>query len=638
MCRCRRVKPSTPLADAPIVVLSSTLTKQEMHDALEQAFSENGISSSHTRIGYDVVCRIGDPTTPQDLQRVGAHRARAILLQMTVRDVQEFEAEEGGVQNGATLRTLLALRVLLGNCCNASQLEDMRVVAQMGRPSKAIDVIDLGTTADGFDIFRPVDLSEFLNGLMFGCLSQPGLAYALKGLLGFEGVALRSQQVKNFSGSAQYLVGKRVQDLHSVFEDGIFVGLVTAKTGTACLLPPPGQVLEPEDRIVFVSARSIPTIAILPAQEQEDRIGFVSARSMPTIAKLPAQEQAHPSSPSSPKKIKRTLVKQQVLVCGWRDEWDDPARFARRVQQTAAEMAAGSGLTFLCMKGAEDQKEDFAQFMSRAGKTSEARGNLSKMKDHQNVWSLTNGVTLTHVLGNAADYHSLEDVMKNNTFNQAVVISTIANKTLSPQMRDTRMMSILVTLRHLQCILDQPAIKIIGENALAGTSILAIGPTLGESAMTKIPDFVSVHAIYASAVVQALAYPRMFDCVSELFRTSKDSAGLGMFKVEDFIELGTYPFSVLMRTVRCRQPGDILVGIRKVAGGMVLAPELAEDTEVRAGDFLMILTRQREDSRSLRRAGLNGDDVAVFKHPGGTILAPDDDDGTLLPGSILAWC
>mmetsp|Transcript_164805 Transcript_164805/g.523926 ORF Transcript_164805/g.523926 Transcript_164805/m.523926 type:complete len:489 (-) Transcript_164805:324-1790(-) len=488
MCRCRRVKPSTPLADAPIVVLSSTLTKQEMHDALEQAFSENGMSSSHTRIGYDVVCRIGDPTTPQDLQRVGAHRARAILLQMTVRDVQEFEAEEGGVQNGATLRTLLALRVLLGNCCNASQLEDMRVVAQMGRPSKAIDVIDLGTTADGFDIFRPVDLSEFLNGLMFGCLSQPGLAYALKGLLGFEGVALRSQQVKNFSGSAQYLVGKRVQDLHSVFEDGIFVGLVTAKTGTACLLPPPGQVLEPEDRIVFVSARSIPTIAILPAQEQ------------------------------------------------------------------------------------------------------------------------------------------------------AVVISTIANKTLSPQMRDTRMMSILVTLRHLQCILDQPAIKIIGENALAGTSILAIGPTLGESAMTKIPDFVSVHAIYASAVVQALAYPRMFDCVSELFRTSKDSAGLGMFKVEDFIELGTYPFSVLMRTVRCRQPGDILVGIRKVAGGMVLAPELAEDTEVRAGDFLMILTRQREDSRSLRRAGLNGDDVAVFKHPGGTILAPDDDDGTLLPGSILAWC
>ena len=42
-----------------------------------------------------VVCRIGDPTDPHDLFRVGAHRATSILVMLTDEDTQEEKDSEG---------------------------------------------------------------------------------------------------------------------------------------------------------------------------------------------------------------------------------------------------------------------------------------------------------------------------------------------------------------------------------------------------------------------------------------------------------------------------------------------------------------------------------------------------------------
>ena len=70
-----RVSPSTPVAHAPIVVMCNTKSKEEMDHIIGEALLERGISPRRTRIGWDVVCRIGDPSDPHDLMRVGAHRA-----------------------------------------------------------------------------------------------------------------------------------------------------------------------------------------------------------------------------------------------------------------------------------------------------------------------------------------------------------------------------------------------------------------------------------------------------------------------------------------------------------------------------------------------------------------------------------
>ena len=80
LCPWLRVAPSTPVAASPIVVVSNKFSKEEMDHLIGEALLERGISPKRTQIGWDVVCRIGDPTEPHDLLRVGAHRATSILV------------------------------------------------------------------------------------------------------------------------------------------------------------------------------------------------------------------------------------------------------------------------------------------------------------------------------------------------------------------------------------------------------------------------------------------------------------------------------------------------------------------------------------------------------------------------------
>jgi hypothetical protein len=47
-----------------------------MHELLERALAERGIDSNRTRIGQNVICRVGDPTNTNDLIRVGGNSRR----------------------------------------------------------------------------------------------------------------------------------------------------------------------------------------------------------------------------------------------------------------------------------------------------------------------------------------------------------------------------------------------------------------------------------------------------------------------------------------------------------------------------------------------------------------------------------
>ena len=75
-------RPSTSVANNDIVIMSNNKTKAEMHLILHQTLKERGISSRRTKIGQNIICRVGDPKNVNDLIRVGAHRASAILVQV----------------------------------------------------------------------------------------------------------------------------------------------------------------------------------------------------------------------------------------------------------------------------------------------------------------------------------------------------------------------------------------------------------------------------------------------------------------------------------------------------------------------------------------------------------------------------
>jgi len=305
-----RCPPSTPVAVAPIVIFADTVSKAAVHAAISEAFKDSGICPDSNRLGADIICRIGNPTHPQDLRRVGAKRARSILVMMTDVDAEESELASGKVNQGATLRTVLALRaVFMGDEQATKGGEDKRVIVQLAGPSRAIEVIDLGDGVDDNPILQPVELTNFMNSILFGCLAQPGLGYAMLDLLGFEGAAFRCRAAKEFPAEHK-LIGKTVQEVSTMWENAIFAGV-----DSLGLAPPGDYVIREHDRVIFVSDMSLPTLAEMPPVPRD---------SLELNVAKPA-----------------ALAARTVLICGWRDTWNLPTEFA--VQRSLSFRTCRSG-------------------------------------------------------------------------------------------------------------------------------------------------------------------------------------------------------------------------------------------------------------------------------------------------------
>ena len=162
-------RPSTSLAVSDIVIMDDGITKDEMHVRLAQVLAERGINPKRTKLGRNIICRVGNPTNVNDLIRVGAHRASAILVMMTERDTKEEDESDGRIHNGATLRTTLALRHVLFTNPYSKRLTvipGLRIVLQLQGPSEYVDATCF-KHPNGDDVIIPMDLSAFLNSLMF---------------------------------------------------------------------------------------------------------------------------------------------------------------------------------------------------------------------------------------------------------------------------------------------------------------------------------------------------------------------------------------------------------------------------------------------------------------------------------------
>lgn len=587
-----RVVASTPLAISPIVLLNSQLTKAEMHMAIERGFAERGLSHKRHCIGVDIICRCGDPRQIQDLQIVGAHRASAILLQMNDLDLEEERLQKTfhtTVSNGITLRVLLALRVVLFSADPPPKFDELRVVAQLTSPTKAVEVINLGEASNGRPVLVPQDLSIFLNGLMFNCTVQPGLAYTLLHILGFEGSALRVRKVCTFPDEGRDLVGKTFKELATLFEDAIPAGLIAGgpwqhEIGEDLGLAPTGdRTICAEDRLIFISHNSLPTYA-------EPGIDH-SLQTMPTTSE------------------KRTQRPLHILVCGWRHDWDEPDCFAFRIRDTAEDLPRDSSITFLCMKLSQDGH--FKDFMADVCRSSNS--GIEESGSAENCWIFEDSVRVFHIAGDAADYVTLDNAIQqqqsssDQVFHQAILVSTTAHETLSPFSRDTRMLSIMLYLRQLQNKYEeymQRPMHIIGENSLDSTSLLAMGPVsqigqAGEDSPAsthvqnpKQPDFVSVHALYARVLTQMLAYPRVGMALMQLFVSRPGTPAVRLEPAADRISSGRHRFGQLVQLVKKLHPDDVLLGIRQGDGHIVIAPMLSEELDCQSDCWLILITRR----------------------------------------------
>ena len=310
-------RPSTSVAAHNIVILCNNKTKDEVHTLLQYTLDERGISNKRTRIGSNIVCRYGDPTDVNDLLRVGVHRAAAVLVQVTDDDVVEEDNSEGCIQNGATLRVALALRnTLFANPYKGKMNSDLRVVLQMSKPSPYVDAVCFRGDA-GQEVFLPMDLSLFLNTLLFRSASQPGLARVLMMIFDFEGISIRRRKAMNLRGGPQneygYCIGKAFGELHMQYDTAIFIGLVRPNISTfkqqkemglglAC---DPNTIIQKDDLLLFLAPKSTP----VKYPDTEQQFSKYKEDAMKKIKSF-----ARPEFVSS-------KSWKNIMICGWRAVW-----------------------------------------------------------------------------------------------------------------------------------------------------------------------------------------------------------------------------------------------------------------------------------------------------------------------------
>jgi len=584
----RRVAPTTSVAKGAIVIMCDNLTKEEMERKLEEAFNERGIQKHRTRLGYHVICRVGDPSNVQSLRYVGAQRARAIIVNAA--DGVEFTESEGRL-----IRTLLSLRVVLYSCDVAPKWDDLRIVVEMPQPSAVVQGARF-PAPDKSTLVYLQQVNLFLNHLLFSTLGQPGLADVRMELMCFEGASFKFR-----TASELHLEGCTVGAASLKWENAVFVGVQRDSegddgSGKICsgLLPDADMKIHEKDTVVFFCQFSMPT----PRDESAEK------RERSSIAA--------PSAPSRPgANLNGTTATDRatvlrVLICGWRPGWNKPEELLHVLHEIIHGITARLFIQFVCNITEEDFTELMEKAMKTAFKMNQEKDRIKKVegsKPGEPSWVFNGKCEIAHTYWDEVHFEDLRGVVEKITFHEAVVIPRVPADGRQSELsnRDNWLLSVMLMLKQIQAKLNQKPMHIIAENALDSTSKLTVDPE-GDS-MT--PDFVNMLAIRARALCQVAAYPRMSSVIDDLCSKDKETPCV-MLVPSAMFNLDGHHVSFREATERVMQlqppprPGagngagshDVVLGVRTVQGVLTMPPKQSERHFYNDGDSLVIVTRR----------------------------------------------
>ena len=153
-----------------VMVVLSDLEKEYMEDKLENAI--NAKENPLDLMGTEVVCRQGNPILENDLKKVSANTARAVIA-LTPPDFDSDEADAN------MLRQVLALKALDENFGSDG---DRHVVVEL----QDVDNKELIQMVAP-DFAEVIVNHDMIGRLMLQCARTPELAYVLDSMMGFEG-------------------------------------------------------------------------------------------------------------------------------------------------------------------------------------------------------------------------------------------------------------------------------------------------------------------------------------------------------------------------------------------------------------------------------------------------------------------
>ena len=261
---------------------------------------------------------------------------------MTKLDEAEEEATGGIIKGGATLTTLLGLRhIMLKNKPSGDAgWKDFRCVihteTNVTIPGTGKDYMEGAkfTNNIGQDVVHLVDLRAFVNTLMLTCTAQPGLSAVFLELLSFEGVSFRSKAASQLG-----VVGMKIKDMRYRYNKAIVAGVVSTKArlnpqkpqkehGMACDAE---WTITEDDRIVLISDTISPKV-------WDGKGPAANRKILPGSDKLMGEHGEQRRLPFD------------IMVCGWRPEWNNATRFAARVEALARSLPKGSVSAYVYSK------------------------------------------------------------------------------------------------------------------------------------------------------------------------------------------------------------------------------------------------------------------------------------------------
>ena len=460
------------------------------------------------------------------------------------------------------------------------------------------------TTTNGADVVLPMDLSLFLNSLMFKCAAQPGLSWVLMEILGFEGYTIRRRIAKSLRSGPDSrrgdCIGRPFWEVRREFTKAVFIGIIrpsvrndqiTAKGFGLC--PDPNIVIEPDDLLIFLGPRSSPE----HSQGMKETFEGYHAEAIRMREKYP--ETADPTDPDAAK------IQANVLVCGWREMWTlKPSRLHSRIMEIVRQRLKGSTITFINSVG----KDDFRSVMERLGlvHVEDVKEGLHDVAVYGfEPESEHHGGMLRHIEGDAATTDVLSPVIMKNTIHTAIVLGTQETVHLGPSHRDTRVLNILLLLRKLWSLkYEGVPMHIVGENNEDMTALLALAPKRLGSRIRKEPDFVNSQAVSARALVQTLAYPMIQPAIKDLFDDAPSSADIVTVMASEYVPLDVVmKYGVVRAAVLRAKPGrSICIGIIWKNGEKVLVPPHDDDVCFCAEDRLIVFRRAVTDGIMDREA------------------------------------
>ncbi len=303
-------------AQAAIVILSET-----EKEAVETAVRERMGDMRSTR----VVVRQGSPSSVHDLRKVGAGRARSIVV---LSDESLGHEEGAGAADMGVIKTLLALRRIPG------ALTQNHAVVEVIDGSRRSVLEQLG--AGGVEV---VAMAETLSRMMVQTARQNGLAQVYRDLLSYEGSEFYFKAFPELTGrtfgEAQWRmkdavvcgvrkasVAQNGGDKASVAQNGGSKASVAQNGGSKAaptrLNPPDSEVLEAGDQLLVI-AEDDDTFSLTASHDPQVPPEF---RGAPPIARAPERLLICGSSP----KLGDMLTEFDKYVLPGSEAWLMPGR------------------------------------------------------------------------------------------------------------------------------------------------------------------------------------------------------------------------------------------------------------------------------------------------------------------------